>query len=446
MESMVTQTDHLFQALQVQELAVTKQLFITDDGETIGPEPRSGHRSVCDDANLYSFGGYLKTDLVDNEHRLFEELWCLNFAELSWKLLPTTGTMPQELASHCAVLYGNYLHVFGGTGVSFGESTSNKLTRCDLRTLVWEEVDTTGEPPDPQYGQALVLDEKKKYLYVIGGTTGFEFTMDIHRLNLVTKEWDLVYACKGDQPSEPQARYRHEVAFDGSNIYVFGGGTSLSAFPLKVVPTFNVETRTWTMLKTKRSDVGRRLASASGEFPDIPGYPARRKCHTAVQVQDDVYICGGCSGTRVFDDIWRFHIPTLQWYFIPTRLPIPLSFHTACVTPAGCMYIFGGVTNIERSLRTNKVFKMWLKVPKLKEMAWDALTTTNDNIKRNKNQHLLEVGIPRDFVSRVHPAPPGGKPSETVEEAWESDFLKSASPGSSGGGSSSSQGCIGSFV
>lgn len=405
-----------------------------------GPEPRSGHRSVCDDANLFSFGGYLKTDLEDNEHRLFEELWCFNFAERRWKLLPTTGTAPQELASHCAGLYGNYLHIFGGTGVTFGESTSNKLTRCDLRTLMWEEVDTTGEPPDPQYGQALLLDEPKRHLYVIGGTTGFEFTMDIHRLNLITKAWELVYACKGDQPSEPQPRYRHEVAFDGKNIYVFGGGTSLTAFSLKVVPTFNTETGKWTMIKTKRSEVGRGTSSGDQE---VPGFPSRRKCHTSVQLGNDVFICGGCVGSKVYDDLWRFHIPTRQWYYIPVKMPLPLSFHTACLTPSGCMYLFGGVTSIERSQRTNKVFKIWLKIPKLKEICWEALLSSSENVRKTTREALMEVGIPTEFVNRVHPSPPSGKPGPDVESIWESDLLK---PETETCNARTSQSCINSFV
>lgn len=43
---------------------------------------------------------------------------------------------------------------------------------------MWE-VTTTGQPPPPQYGQALVYSNG--YLYAVGGTTGFEYTCDIHR-------------------------------------------------------------------------------------------------------------------------------------------------------------------------------------------------------------------------------------------------------------------------
>ena len=31
------------------------------------------------------------------------------------------------------------------------------------------------------------------YFYIIGGTTGFVYNLDVHRLNLETREWKLLY-------------------------------------------------------------------------------------------------------------------------------------------------------------------------------------------------------------------------------------------------------------
>ena len=68
--------------------------------------------------------------------------------------------------------------------------------------------------------------------------------------------------------------YRHEVAFDGSRIFVLGGGTATRAFDLTVVPTFNVKTREWTMIETVGDPVGKRR------------FPSARKCQGAVQRGD----------------------------------------------------------------------------------------------------------------------------------------------------------------
>lgn len=71
------------------------------------------------------------------------------------------------------------------------------------------------------------------YLYTVGGTTGYEYTCDIHRFNLRTGVWEAVYICLG-RDLEPCGRYRHEIAFDGNMIYVLGGGTSTDAFGFSV--------------------------------------------------------------------------------------------------------------------------------------------------------------------------------------------------------------------
>lgn len=40
-------------------------------------------------------------------------------------------------------------------------------------------LETTGDKPVPQYGQAVTLHDD--YLYVVGGTTGFEYSCDVYR-------------------------------------------------------------------------------------------------------------------------------------------------------------------------------------------------------------------------------------------------------------------------
>lgn len=40
-------------------------------------------------------------------------------------------------------------------------------------------VKTSGERPDKIYGHTILCHEK--YLYVIGGTTGFVYSCDVHR-------------------------------------------------------------------------------------------------------------------------------------------------------------------------------------------------------------------------------------------------------------------------
>ena len=128
--------------------------------------------------------------------------------------------MPVELASHSALLHGNHLVLFGGTGVPFGEAASNQLHVCNLQTLEWTHMVCTGQLPICIYGHTMVVLGHS--LYVFGGTTGWEYNSDLHRLDLQSFEWDLV----GVSGVRPDGRYRHEVAAVGSEMFVFGGGRS----------------------------------------------------------------------------------------------------------------------------------------------------------------------------------------------------------------------------
>ena len=206
------------------------------------PKPRSGHRIVCDEKNLYSYGGFnpsitpndpdMRHDPTWNRSRpLFKELWKFNFVHQFWKRIPSKS-MPDELASNAVVLRGDVLVVHGGTGVPFGENCNNRVYVCNVNDGKMHPVSDSGSRPDPQYGQAVVCDGP--YLYTVGGTTGYEYTCDIHRFDMRTRVWEAVYICSGKDQCEPKGRYRHELAFDGRKIFVLGGGTASEAYGFAV--------------------------------------------------------------------------------------------------------------------------------------------------------------------------------------------------------------------
>lgn len=89
--------------------------------------------------------------------------------------------MPDELISNAVAIRDDVMLVYGGTGYPFGQKSSNK---CSLlypyaRPKQISLIETSGDKPEPQYGQAIMLYDR--YLYVIGGTTGYEYTCDIFR-------------------------------------------------------------------------------------------------------------------------------------------------------------------------------------------------------------------------------------------------------------------------
>ncbi|KMQ97665.1 kelch domain-containing protein 10-like protein [Lasius niger] len=302
--------------------------------------------------------------------------------------------MPNELASNAVMLRGNTLMIYGGTGVPFGETCSNQLYICNVNDGTMKIVPATGELPEPQYGQrdfrALVYHSS--YLYTVGGTTGYEYTCDIHRFDLKNGVWEMVYVCSGKDESEPHGRYRHELAFDGKMIYVLGGGTSSESYGFLKIPAFDLETNSWRTLNTQGDN-------------DITAVPEPRRCHGSVQYTDErsgvtsVFISGGYNGDWVFSDVWRLDLSTLQWTCLrECILPYPVYFHSAALIPEGRMYIFGGIVKVQR---TNAVYSAWLTIPKLSEICWQALNYYYPKLKDYSPDKLLDIGIPLKFVQRL---------------------------------------------
>ncbi|XP_042104761.1 kelch domain-containing protein 10 isoform X3 [Ovis aries] len=353
------------------------------------PPARSGHRCVADNTNLYVFGGYNpdydESGGPDNEdYPLFRELWRYHFATGVWHQMGTDGYMPRELASMSLVLHGNNLLVFGGTGIPFGESNGNDVHVCNVKYKRWALLSCRGKKPSRIYGQAMAIINGS--LYVFGGTTGYIYSTDLHKLDLNTREWTQL------KPNNlscdlPEERYRHEIAHDGQRIYILGGGTSWTAYSLNKIHAYNLETNAWEEIATKPHEK--------------IGFPAARRCHSCVQIKNDVFICGGYNGEVILGDIWKLNLQTFQWVKLPATMPEPVYFHCAAVTPAGCMYIHGGVVNIHENKRTGSLFKIWLVVPSLLELAWEKLLAAFPNLANLSRTQLLHLGLTQGLIERL---------------------------------------------
>uniref|UniRef100_A0A8C4Q2T0 Kelch domain-containing protein 10 n=1 Tax=Eptatretus burgeri TaxID=7764 RepID=A0A8C4Q2T0_EPTBU len=341
-----------------------------------------GHRCMADAGNLFVFGGY-NPDYEESggggnaAFPLFRELWRFHFATKTWQRLDTEGYTPKELASMSMLLHRNNLLTFGGTGVPFGESSSNDVRVCQLGARRWSLIEGHGQKPSKIYGQAMVIIDG--FLYVFGGTTGFVYNTDLHRMDLQSHEWVKMDPLKADLPGE---RYRHEIAHDEKRIYVLGGGTAWMAFSLhKVIPL-----------------------TYGGFLSAFPGYPAPRRCHSCVQIDKDVFVCGGYNGNVIFGDLWKLNLDSFQWTKLPAEMPEPAYFHCAAVTPTGCMYVHGGVVDIAQNRRTSSLYRVWLTVPRLLELSWEcALAALPDIVKVCEKGDLQNrLGLSWDLIERLH--------------------------------------------
>jgi len=364
------------------------------DGISV-PIARSGHRITYYNQSIYSFGGYnpkiSKDDYPDETwqmtHPLFQELWQFNLISGTWHRLENVDNgMPEELASHCAVGQGPSMLVYGGTAMPFGDSSSNAVHVCHLPSGRWQRIRTEGERPDPMYGQAICLSDDK--LYVVGGTTGYEYSIDVHCLDLNTMVWDYLYPKILPQHYLPDERYRHEVIEHEGALYVFGGGRADATCDLSSIPTFLTNEREWTKTQTQPDRVTHNS-------------PQKRRCHVACKKGSYVYVHGGYNGDEAYSDLWRLSLKTFEWQELNCQTESPLYFHSATITECGRMMVFGGVKNIDPSIRTPAVASVWLGIGRLRDICWDALSHYVPNLCNLPPSQLLQMGIPFSIVDAL---------------------------------------------
>lgn len=392
-----SKTDYVFEPFKITEVKYRS---------SESPRPRSGHRIVCDDVNIYCFGGYNPTMPLTNieienptwtpARPLFKELWSFSIATRKWKQHKVIENMPEELASNAMCMNGKYLMIFGGTGAPFGN-------RCSNDVIVWRTcngdaklkiLDVQGTVPSGQYGQSVLCHDG--YFYTIGGTNGYAYNCDIYRLDLRTMVWEPVFVGTGEE-GEPLGRYRHEVARIKDKLYIIGGGTGEWAYELMELPMFDLKTKTWTILIPKADNTSKYTVA-----------PLPRKCHSAVQIDtpngSQVFVAGGSDVHYVFKDIWRLDLSDLQWTLMrKTVLPHPLYFHSSTVTSYGCMYVFGGIEPKDNDTdRNNTMYKVWLCIPSLTEICWEALLNFHPNLDQVDRKTLLHIGVPIHLVNRLH--------------------------------------------
>ena len=100
--------------------------------------------------------------------------------------------------------------------------------------------------------------------------------------------------------------------------------------------------------------------------------------------------------------MYRYVMITVFIFVFLQVLQYPVYFHSATVTPLGCMYIFGGVKTLNSSedTRSNDIFKLWLTQPSLAEMSWAAVTSSIQD-KRTFLAEARQLGIPHHFLDRL---------------------------------------------
>uniref|UniRef100_A0A0N4WUK8 Kelch domain-containing protein 10 n=1 Tax=Haemonchus placei TaxID=6290 RepID=A0A0N4WUK8_HAEPC len=391
------------------------------------PAPRSGHRIFLDDEFLYVVGGFDRT-ADEQGGKIYREVWRYNLLTQEWTEMDLIGNFPTALASfacespmlHKFIFcekflpsspgwfalvvqsspYSNQVVLFGGTAVPFGASTSSsvhllsfsKTSNSILSTLLPVEGEKLAT-----YGHAMLRGSDPCAFYVIGGTTGHNFFLDVDKLTFEEGKWkwsseaqatpnlegryrleavahdDLIFLFGGGRSATPnlEGRYRLEAVAHDDLIFLFGGGRPDYVTELRTITVFDTKKKMFVELPTLPDE---SINSQSWE----DGYPKGRRCHSVTKWKKKAILVGGCSADKddddvrhvdMYSDVWSFDLETYQWKKMPFDLAVPVFFHDAAITKEGCLLVWGGVRDIYSSHRTNIGQYCYLEPPSLKTLA-----------------------------------------------------------------------------
>lgn len=425
----------------MQEMPSSQQQIFQQQQQYGVPKKRSGHRAVCNDENLWIWGGYCPVEEMsedewdmedgsmdnsananddnDNDAQterspLFPQLWRFNFATRIWTLLKTTGDVPSKtVASHCALLYGNNtLVVYGGTGFPFGDELTNALYTCNLTTLVWKKHELVGDGPLGLYGSSIVIVDD--FLYCLFGTNARVYCSNVYRIDLRTLETTTLFdsislvenanfiemeQLSAAYPNEFLfGRYRQEVVHHDHKLYALGGGKiDGDAYGFDILPVFNMKTAKWEFIST---------------LPDLKTnkYPIQRKFHSCIKVDNYIYMFGGmhCDVERniftvVDNAMWRLELNELRWQRLMIKMPCLTYFHAACTNNNGEVFFHGGVKTIsqDQTCRINHLYKIVLKIPRLADLSWYKLISSYPKLVFVDKQALFRIGVPTSYINRI---------------------------------------------
>lgn len=142
-----------------------------------GRFPQARYRATCcvhasqqSSPKIVLFGG----------HNGLVHLNCTHIFDIgteTWSSLRTTGSVPLPRDSHCAVMYGDNMLVFGG---SCGQPL-NDFSFLNMTTYEWKPVSGDSWTPSARFCASAVLHDGSFYLF--GGYDSTERLRDIHRFN-----------------------------------------------------------------------------------------------------------------------------------------------------------------------------------------------------------------------------------------------------------------------
>lgn len=277
-----------------------------------------------DGDRMIVFGGRFRA-APTGTYTVYNEVWALDLAALTWQKLATTGTSPSARSSTAAAFNPSTkeLVVFGGNTSTNGPSFSPlaDVWALNLSTNAWRSVTTTGTAPAARLFHTAAIDGANNKLYVFGGGDANAFTGpflgDTWSLDLASGAWTKEDA---GSASSPGARINATSTFDAAQnrFLVFGGHDDGAVGNNNDTWSFDPGTKKWTAIvppeTVKTMPPSFCLFPPDFTTPNL-GAPDRRSSQLAVQdsTRSSWTIFGGATDCGLIDDVWSFDLKKSAW-------------------------------------------------------------------------------------------------------------------------------------
>ncbi|XVE56785.1 hypothetical protein DITRI_Ditri04bG0038900 [Diplodiscus trichospermus] len=269
------------QTNQVHVFDTAKQTWSQPLVKGTPPTPRDSHSCTTVGDNLFVFGG------TDGMNPL-KDLHILDTATHTWICPSVRGEGPEAREGHSAALVGKRLFIFGGCGKSSDNNDEiyyNDLYILNTENFVWKRAATSGNAPSARDSHTCSSWNNK--VIVIGGEDGHDYYLsDVHILDADTLMWNELNT--SGQMLPPRAGHS-TVAF-GKNLFVFGGFTDAQNL-YDDIYMLDVDSGIWTRVITMGEGPSARFSVAgdcldplkNGVLVFIGG------CNKTLEALDDMY-------------------------------------------------------------------------------------------------------------------------------------------------------------
>lgn len=345
------------------------------------PSPRSGSQAVIEEGEIYFFGGYTKKN-----GEYFNDLYKFTISSCTWSQIEVLSSIPEKRTDHSLCALKGNLYLFGG---SDGGSRLNDTWCYSIEATNWTAIPCSTSP-EPRFGHTAITYKDKMIL--IGGWNGHNTLNDVWTFSCSTKQWNKVLTTGFIFP-----RYRHTAVLYGSSILIFGG-VNKEQLRFDDLVAFNVNCSHFAKLTVKGQAPSARTfhkACIVGNFMYIVGgYDGSRKNdmykislqeespeddletnplaemnqieedllswkeikfngktysartgHTAVLINNKIYVFGGTDETTRRNDLYSYDIQSNLWVQVDTNGMVPTPRSGAKSIACGAsFYLFGGYT------------------------------------------------------------------------------------------------------